>query len=1259
MFEGSNGDTAGKAKVPSAALPKATATASSKSTKVNVVSAAKQVKAPPSFVSQQQQQPQPQSQAVSLNAKLRKDIANLKRAKLLHKQRLEEEKRKKVLEKQQRKQKAAAELILKQNKKLQDERVAEVQLQQQKDQKQDAVELLQQQDKKLFDEKAEKERKATGSVSIPKLPSQGAAEALPYHQMKAQTNTSSYHQQWQVPIKSVYPTTAPPPPPPPSPFGSNNANRFQQHPSPHYSPMTFPPAGGAVSVGAGNWNNQNPMYPGHSMTSQQQQHQQPMMAPPTPAFTVSQHVSPSPAMLSSQQQQFTNHYSYAATPTPAPASMIPTTQAMSTTQAKSPAASASSDSAHHAAAKRILMQQVKDSSIAGKVTDAYPHWTPNHNHHDFGGLQVQSAASTKREAVSPNANALGNANANKEPSAVHTHTSTDQAPALKMETIVATPQNADQSLLLHTTTSMDTSVTTTSNMPMTSTPSVLVAAEENRANTKNAELQLSDHKFVPTPAPIISFHDLGHGMQAGFLPQPMQYGTPSPLIGQQQQQQQPCPNPMLDHPAMYGEYQAYACSPHPNRMTPQSHQSWGVQLTQQQHQQQQSWAMQQQQQQQQQQHQPPSWAMQQQQQQQPQQSWAMQQQHQQQQQFYQPTMYQQPPIPYRMAPVIISGSSTTKQPPRPRPVVDGPKRGAERLATVLEFPSPFLSTHELLPFTITMVKKPGESFGATIRNEIESALVEPEWLDKMSGGTAGKLKPKSPVQEPVPTAEVKMNDSAEEVKVNVSVVETKAEAEVSSGKTEPSVTTAVPLQSGEKLDDALFNVGIASAAGDAKGADTQKAEVVKPRRARRSRVFFAAMTVLNPTIQNQRLASPDPSKRLMQGDILLVINGNKTAGLTFHDACALFASCNQVADDGMVHCTVTIARRKPKALKMAVLPAPSKLLVALPTTGPAAREFDFSPLKPVESSVFANSLLKAVCDSKRQLGRPVSDVLLQSVTSLDPALSSRGFFTLKNAWSSISQGIERRMAEKALDFWKSQWKNEPSEVKSPGMEYLTDAQRSSMRAAPRPPKGCRCGKIDHDYCHDHRCPLYSDIRAGDPASAESTESGPKRTLSKLPRDLNTVETAFKDRFVRLQAEKEAQEAEARFVDRMEDLQLKKQHSKAVFAPSLTAMVLCTVHELQGYFKDDVIEAASPIVAVETSPGVVPKNENDLDDDSDDEDMPLAALGKRAPNDVAGAANKKQKTEMVMRRKFLAKLIQSISKKWGHVYREPSDVEYAW
>jgi hypothetical protein len=45
--------------------------------------------------------------------------------------------------------------------------------------------------------------------------------------------------------------------------------------------------------------------------------------------------------------------------------------------------------------------------------------------------------------------------------------------------------------------------------------------------------------------------------------------------------------------------------------------------------------------------------------------------------------------------------------------------------------------------------------------------------------------------------------------------------------------------------------------------------------------------------------------------------------------------------------------------------------------------------------------------------------------------------------------------------------------------------------------------------------MYSDIRAGDPVSAESRSD---ETDDSAPTRPNTVETAFKDRFVRLQAE---------------------------------------------------------------------------------------------------------------------------------------------
>jgi hypothetical protein len=74
-------------------------------------------------------------------------------------------------------------------------------------------------------------------------------------------------------------------------------------------------------------------------------------------------------------------------------------------------------------------------------------------------------------------------------------------------------------------------------------------------------------------------------------------------------------------------------------------------------------------------------------------------------------------------------------------------------------------------------------------------------------------------------------------------------------------------------------------------------------------------------------------------------------------------------------------------------------------------------LKPAESSAFANSFAKGCLRPKRQLGRPVSDALLQC-DFVRPG-SSRGFFDLKGHLVKYFTGTERRMVEKALNSEKS------------------------------------------------------------------------------------------------------------------------------------------------------------------------------------------------------------------------------------------------
>ena len=641
-------------------------------------------------------------------------------------------------------------------------------------------------------------------------------------------------------------------------------------------------------------------------------------------------------------------------------------------------------------------------------------------------------------------------------------------------------------------------------------------------------------------------------------------------------------------------------------------------------------------------------------------AWCMQQQqlqHQQLQQSGYPPLssgFYQPPLLYNggLMPAAVTSSRPvasrviSSRPVASRPTTPKSLQGPARLADAMQPPSPYSQTHELLQFAITIVKKPGESFGVTVKTEMESALVEPEWLELQQpsviaggGGVGSSIRKETPA--------VVMPNQPDSVTAKTTDAKVGAE--------ETKVTSvAVPSEGDKKQIERPSGVP-----GDAKSPDLQENKAQNPRRARRRRVFFSAMVVVDPTKQNQRGSTVDPSKQLVKGDILLIINGTKTAGHTFKEACALFAGCNTVADDGLVHCTVTVARRKWKPVYAgAGAPSvPPTVPTALPASGKPAPQFLCGPLTVPEIASFNGSVLKAIFDSRRLLGRPVSDNLLRSLTLEQPALSPRTFSTLKDAWSSVSLIFESIMAERAIQNWKTQWKNEKTEVQLPEREFLSDGQRSTMRAAPRPPKGCKCGKIDHEYVNDHRCPLYSDIVAGEPDSAELMTVGPKLIQSKLQHDLNVVAAAFKERFVRQQEEREAHELEARFVARMEAAQLTK-HSKAVFAPGLTALVLSAVVELQAAFKH---EKETPVPAVvEKEPPLPPKvSVYDSSDDSDDEDVPLAALKKRALGDSNDTSNKKQKTEHAVRRKFLAMLLQSISKKWGHVYSEPSDMEYAW
>ena len=438
-------------------------------------------------------------------------------------------------------------------------------------------------------------------------------------------------------------------------------------------------------------------------------------------------------------------------------------------------------------------------------------------------------------------------------------------------------------------------------------------------------------------------------------------------------------------------------------------------------------------------------------------------------------------------------------------------------------------------------------------------------------------------------------------------------------------------------------------------------KIEKLRKKRRKRHSFAVLAVMDAETQNKRLPS---NMHLVPGDIVLSINGQHVGGYEFREACTFFAKgCTEKEEDGVktVRCTLTIARKKPEPKPVYCLPShistPSTQQLPTAVVNQSLSTVG-KPISGADVKEYVSCVMKALVDPTRALGSTLPDELIRKFVSLSPRLVGREF-ALNQLWNTIALASERKMASAAETFWAAKWDKEPEDVrKAVSCAFLTDAKRATMRSAPRPSKGCKCGSEGHEYVTDKSCPLYSDLRALATGDTDSPQSVRRKAKKGDGRTLNVVETAFKERIVKLQSEQKLEEEEAAFVDEMEVLQV-KELKKAVFAPSVTVMVLSAVADLQDEFP--TIDAEEPVpIATDADPLDVEEDQGDEegDDDDDDDDVPLSALGKREA-DSSQDQNKKQKVSEQISEKFLARLLRLTSERWGHLYREYDHPEYAW
>jgi hypothetical protein len=642
----------------------------------------------------------------------------------------------------------------------------------------------------------------------------------------------------------------------------------------------------------------------------------------------------------------------------------------------------------------------------------------------------------------------------------------------------------------------------------------------------------------------------------------------------------------------------------------------------------------------------------------------------------------------------------------------------------LDPPSPYAESHQLLREEIVIHKAPGESFGVILKFETQSTLVDPEvWEDnstdksaqpgsKKDSCMAGKATGAAAVDVVIVTDGAKENstdapDPMEGVQGEKSSVDT-ATTPANTPSTQVKAKSTQVSQNMVESQVAPTNVATSMAA-EGNVSSVAQLSPPKQRRRRRKRFFFGVLKVVQAEQQNARSKQSYPNRLLQPGDIILKLNGHDVGGLTFQQACDLFASCHapttsseaSETHDSTIFCPLVVARMKPRpktvvpwepvrptniyssvgalaVTSQSVYMPPSRIPFAVNDVTNQVISGDFSN---TELLALAQGALRCVFEPSRALGYE-TPVELQVKCFQLVALGQRDYLAIRSKRTHVARSIEQSMKKAAITHWTSQWK---MEVEKMGITddlqvpYLSDAQRSALRGLPRPVKGCRCGSTNHEQVNDSKCVLYRNLRAlaENQVVSEERKKESKRTNVS---NLNAVETAFKDRILKLKEETEREEEEARFVSKMEEL-LVVRSKVAVFVPSFTAMILSAVAELSGEISDIDDFAVDTEAATERSKQTVASTDSEAKelhvdefDDDDDDDLPLMALGKRSGPSTKEPETKRIKTQdteksgdekKIVKYKlpldisFLAKVLRHISLTWGHLFNEPSDASFAW
>lgn len=498
---------------------------------------------------------------------------------------------------------------------------------------------------------------------------------------------------------------------------------------------------------------------------------------------------------------------------------------------------------------------------------------------------------------------------------------------------------------------------------------------------------------------------------------------------------------------------------------------------------------------------------------------------------------------------------------------------------------------------------------------------------------------------------------------------------------DPRTNDSVKLNSDDSIKEVVRNCLddlVSSIANNTQNAieksPSSKATIVPAvqKRKRRRRVNFAAMQVMDANKQNARRPDIDPEKKLQPGDIVVAIQGCQLNGMTFRDACGVFSKRAESVNDSLIQTHVIVMRKKANVVPVKeenagnTNPVPTVSMVTPspvistetpspsnpPTVAPSPPDNTSMVFSSAEIATMSHCFFQTLHSSSRVLGLDIQDsawhihsvIFRMGPLLKDTEVTPRTSMTLKNKWSHLTRFIDYNLVEKGKTFWTQKFSEEFGDEKVP---FSSDVERRALRHLPRPSKGCRCKQHDHEYLFDPKCTLYRDVQRRLSKEELSNLRQRKKKLSMSKKDLNVVESAFKNRMLKLKTETENESIEARFVEKMEEIQVKELH-EAIFAPNLTTIVLSAIFELQREF----------YVSIEED-----EKENDNAED-DDDDVALDCLGKRNLEDRTENDAKKQhkigrEGDPNFSLRYLVRMLEYVSKTWGHCYREPERDEYAW